>query len=163
MLFIGTANPPSKWHSIWMKGKRRKKKKRNEKKREKENLVSKLDSVRMRKRMEVNILKITEIKDANYRWSNKPQALSKFHFMEYTLRNQQLYGIPYGLRSRCFPHRVYVPIINENLGTFHLKRLLTCLVCKLCPFFVCDARGEIWSLKESENDSPAMIHCTANG
>lgn len=43
MLFIGTANPPSKWHSIWMKGKDRGKK-REEKKREKENLISKLDS-----------------------------------------------------------------------------------------------------------------------
>lgn len=44
--------------------------------------------------------------------------------------------IPFGLRSRCFPCRAHVPISHENLGAFHLQRLLmlkpNTTVCSSC-------------------------------
>lgn len=146
MLFIGTANPPSKWHSIWMKGKK-KGGKRKEKKREKENLISKLDSPKNAKENGGGHVRQYSKKRHKLQ-SNKPQILPKFHFLEYMLREQQFCCNPIWFETQLFPLKAHVPGTQENLGTFQLQRLQNgkpnTTVCTSCvQWFLCDTVGQI--------------------
>lgn len=77
----------------------------------------------MKKRMEVDTFNNTE-KMRTTEVTNHKLWPRSFLWNTHWESNSSVV-IPFGLRSRRFPCRDHVPISHENLGAFHLQRLLT--------------------------------------